>query len=195
MTISPRYTSADLELLPDIEGVRYEIIDGELHVTRQPHAGHQYTTGAVTSELHQWSRRTGAGVTMVAPGLVFAADNDVAPDVVWVSIRRLRLVLDDAGHFRSAPELIVEVLSPGAKNVRRDRELKLDLYSRQGVDEYWIADWRLRVVEVYRRHQAALRLVETLRDGDILTSPLLPGFSCPVSDLWGPIPSGVADDQ
>ena len=113
MAISPRYTSADLELLPDVEGVRYEIIDGELYVTRQPHAGHQYTTSAFVSELRQWSMQSGAGVAMVAPGLVFAADNDVAPDVVWVSMQRLRNVLDDAGHFRAAPEIVVEVLSPG----------------------------------------------------------------------------------
>ena len=195
MAISPRYTSADLELLPDIEGVRYEIIDGELYVTKQPHAGHQYTTTRFVSELDQWDRQTGAGVAMVAPGLVFAADNDVAPDLVWVSMERLRHVLDASGHFRAAPELIVEVLSPGARNIRRDRELKLDLYSRQGVDEYWIADWRLREIQVYRRQQAALHVVGTLRDGDLLTSPLLPGFSCDVSSLWGPIPPGPADDQ
>ena len=41
MSISRRYTSADLERLPDVEGTRYEIIDGELHVSRQPHWEHE----------------------------------------------------------------------------------------------------------------------------------------------------------
>jgi Uma2 family endonuclease len=80
----------------------------------------------------------------------------------------------------------VEVLSPGARNERRDRDLKLKLYSRQGVQEYWIADWLLRTIQVYRRQEAELRLVATLRGDDVLTSPLLPGFSCPLPSLWPP---------
>ncbi len=36
-----RWTTQDLELLPENEGIRYEIIDGELFVTRAPHARHQ----------------------------------------------------------------------------------------------------------------------------------------------------------
>ena len=94
--------------------------------------------------------------------------------------------MDDAGHFVAAPELVVEVLSPGSRNERRDRELKLKLYSRQGVREYWIVDWQRREVQVYRREDAALRLVATLASDDTLASPLLPGFACPVADLWPP---------
>lgn len=186
MTASLRFTSSDLECLPDIDGVRYEIIDGELYVSKTPHAYHQYTCAALTSALHVWSLQSGRGATFVAPGLVFAPDEDVIPDVVWVSHQRISLTLDERGHFRAAPELVVEVLSPGPENQRRDRDLKLKLYSRQGVQEYWIADWQLRSVQVYRREAAALRLVATLADGDVLTSPLLPGFECPVAGLWAP---------
>jgi len=66
----------------------------------------------------------------------------------------------------------------------RDRDLKLRLYSRQGVHEYWIVDWQLRVVEVYRPEHEQLRLVGTLENEDLLPTPLLPGFSCPVAMLW-----------
>lgn len=61
-----------------------------------------------------------------------------------------------------APELIVEVLSPGTQNERRDREMKLKLYAERGVQEYWILDWRIQQLEVYRRQAALLRLVVTL---------------------------------
>lgn len=88
--------------------------------------------------------------------------------------------------YRFAPELVIEVLSPGFVNERRDRELKLNLYSRQGVQEYWIADWRQHFVEVYRPDAGDLRLVATLYDPDTLTTPLLPGFACEVSSLWAP---------
>ena len=99
---------------------------------------------------------------------------------------RLAAIQDDAGHLRAAPERVVEVLSAGASNARRDRGLKLTLYSRRGVREYWIVDWRQQTVEVYRREQATLRLVATLGNEDTLTSPLFPDFSTPVAGLWPP---------
>lgn len=177
------FTSHDLECLPD-DGKRYEIIDGELYVSRQPHWRHQYACSEIARVLQNWNRETGAGVAVQAPGLIFAEDNDVVPDVAWVSSARRPHVLDEKGHLRAAPELVVEVLSPGPENERRDRELKLSLYSRQGVREYWIVDWRLQTVQVYRRAGIALEQVATLGNADVLTCPLLPGFTCPVSNLW-----------
>ncbi len=186
MTTGFRFTSAELERLPEIEGVRYEIIDGDLYVSRQPDEIHQYTCTALTFALHGWSLQTGAGLTVGAPGLVFSEDNDVIPDLVWISHERRALARDEKGHYRIAPELVIEVLSPGSVNERRDRDLKLNLYSRQGVEEYWIADWRQHVVEVYRREDGGLQLVAAVADGAVLTSPLLPGFACEVSSLWAP---------
>ena len=186
MTVAFRFTSEDLERMPDIEGVRYEIIDGELFVSRAPGEAHQYTSSVFGFALHGWSAQTGAGLTVPAPGLVFSEDNYVIPDVVWISHERRAQAIDDKGHYRLAPELVVEVLSPGSVNEQRDRELKLNLYSRQGVQEYWIADWRQLLVEVYRPDGDRLRLAATLSDGEVLTSPLLPGFTCPVSSLWAP---------
>ena len=184
MSITRRYTSADLERLPNVEGTRYEIIDGELHVSKQPHWEHQYACHRAAYALERWNEQSEIGVVLPAPGLIFADDDDVAPDVVWISRERLAGAKDDAGHLRMAPELVVEVLSPGSANERRDREVKLALYSRQGVEEYWIVDWRARAVQVYRRDGAVLRPIATLSSDDVLTSPLLPGFACPVSSLW-----------
>jgi len=180
-----RFTTADLERFPDrLDDTRYEIIDGELYVAKQPSWHHQQTSGRVFSRLHGWSVETRLGQANLAPGVIFAEDDNVAPDVVWVSKDRLPALLDEAGHLRGAPDLVVEVLSPGAANEERDRDAKLKLYSRRGVLEYWIADWRLRQIEVYRREDAELRLVATLRDTDVLQTTLLPGFSCTVAELF-----------
>jgi Uma2 family endonuclease len=186
MTTYPRFTSADLEAMSDLEGTRYEIIDGELFVSKQPHYHHQYACSRINIELGLWNDRTGLGVVMQVPGLVFDDGNDVVPDVVWMSWARREHALDAGGHFTVAPELVAEVLSYGTVNERRDREAKLKLYSIRGVHEYWIVDWRQRSVQVYRRRDAALHLVATLGDTDTLTSPLLPDFSLPVSKLWEP---------
>ena len=188
METTGKFTSADLALMPD-DGKRYEVIAGDLYVSKQPGAEHQYTCSILIWALVQWSGENGTGVTLVAPGLVFADGDDVAPDVVWVSRERLEGALDEAGHLTRAPELVVEVLSPGKSNEQRDRVAKLNLYSRRGVSEYWIVDWMQRLVEVYRRERGALRHVSTLYADDALESPTLPGFSCQVSKLFFTQPS------
>lgn len=178
-----RWTTADLALFPD-NGNRYEIIDGELFVTRAPHWKHQKACARIIAAIESWSETTGLGEAVPAPGIIFSDADNVIPDVVWASHERLAVLLDEAGHLTSAPELVVEVLSPGDANEKRDRELKLKLYSSRGVQEYWIIDWRKQQVEVYRRKQAILQLVATLFPSDKLNSPLLPGFVLSVSRLF-----------
>jgi len=184
MATAPRLTSADLELLPD-DGKRYELIEGELYVSKQPDWDHQYATVRLSRFLDEWSEQTGLGMVNAAPGLIFADDDDVAPDLVWISEERLTTALESDGKLHAAPELVIEVLSPGAKNQRRDRETKRKLYARRGVWEYWVVDWQQRQVEIYRREEATLMLVATLFAGDTLTAPLLPGFACQVARLFG----------
>ena len=178
------WTSKDLEALPQTEGARYEIIDGELYVSTMPSWHHQYTCSHLTEALNTWSRATGLGMAVGAPGLLFAEDRDVGPDVVWISHSRLQGALDQAGHLTRAPELVVEVLSPGPTNERRDREAKLALYSRQGVDEYWIVDPLAQTIDVYRQVEGRLAHVDGLHAEDTLTSPGLPGFTCAVAGLF-----------
>ena len=83
-----------------------------------------------------------------------------------------------------APELVVEVLSPGSTNARRDREVKLKLYSRRGALEYWVINWQERYLEIYRREEGMLALNRTLYENDWVQSPLFPDFTCKVSDLY-----------
>ena len=171
--------------MPDDGGwKRYEIVGGELFVTRAPHIRHQGAAGKIQVRLEVWSENTGLGAAFQAPGVVFTDIDAVIPDVVWASNERLANGIDEAGHFTVAPELVVEVLSAGGTNEQRDREVKLKLYSLQGVQEYWIVNWRSKEIEVYRRKDAQLQKVATLLTGDSLTSPLLPEFECEVAGLF-----------
>jgi Uma2 family endonuclease len=183
-TILSRWTTDLVKKMPQIEGERYEIIDGELYVTTQPHFRHQATCDNIIIELGNWSRATGHGRTFQAPGVIFSEDNAVAPDIVWISKVRMPAVLGPDGKLHDAPDLLIEILSPGKANEERDREKKLKLYSRYAVQEYWIADWRATTIEIYRHDQGALSLVETLKSGDELTSPLLPGFACVIDRFF-----------
>ena len=129
-----RWTTADLELFPD-DGKRYEIIDGELFVTRAPHWRHQEVCVKIATQLEIWSNETGMGKAAFAPGIIFSEADNVIPDVVWASNERLEEILDETGHLTGARELVVEGVCPGEDQERRERELKLKLYSVQGVEE------------------------------------------------------------
>ena len=187
MTQTPervRWTIADLELLAADEWKRYEIIDGELFVTRAPHIRHQDAGGNIYIELQIWSRTSGLGKAILSPGIIFSDADNVIPDVVWISNDGLATIVDAEGHLTGAPELIVEVLSEGSNNQRRDREAKLKLYSTKGVREYWIVNWRLQQVEIYRRQNLLLVQIATLFANDAISSPLLPSFSCQVKQFF-----------
>jgi Uma2 family endonuclease len=177
------WTADDLELLPD-NGTRYEIIDGELLMTLTPRWSHQKVANNICAALNRWSEDTGLGEATTAPGIIFSEVDNVIPDVVWANYQRLEVLLDDAEHLTGAPELVVEVLSPGEKNERRDRQVKLKLHASQGVQEYWIADRRLQQVQIYCRQQAVLKLARTALAEDAITSPLLPGFTCSVAQCF-----------
>ena len=178
-----KWTTKDLESLPD-DNNRYEIIKGELLMTRAPAWRHQKICNNIATYLNIWSLKTGLGETVQTPGIIFTDADNVIPDVVWISKKRLEILLDESEHLTGAPELIVEVLSRGTNDERRDKEDKLQLYSNQGVLEYWIVDYILEKIDIYRRDIGELILVNTLFINDTITSPNLPDFNCNVSQIF-----------
>src|SRR5260370_37589739 len=95
-----RWTSQDLESLPD-DGKRYEIIDGELYVSKQPDWDHQLVCSRVWELLQGSSRQTKAGVAKSAPGVIFDDDNYGAPAAIWMSREQLALALRPAGKLHT----------------------------------------------------------------------------------------------
>jgi Uma2 family endonuclease len=189
-----RWTTADLERFPDADDLRYEIINGELHVTKAPDIYHQIVAGRIAAALDAWSTQNG-GYTIPAPGIILPDEDNLIPDVVWVSDARFHASLGDDHKLHALPELVLEVLSPGKQNEERDREKKLDVYARGGVKEYWIVDWPNRTLEIYRSDGAgALPYRETLTEADILRSPLLPGFAQPMDRLFIGVPLETHDE-
>jgi len=182
------WTVDDLEHLPDNEGKQYEVIDGELYVSTQPNWEHQFVCTQLVFFLQVWSNQTKTGVANFTPGVIFSKENAVVPDVVWISYERLASALHPDGKLHTSPEIVVVVLSPGTENARRDRKIKLELYSQRDALEYWIINWQGRTIEVYRRKNATLSLDQILDETDVLETPLLPGFQCQVSELFMNMP-------
>jgi len=178
--IEPLMTVDDLDAMPD-DGNRYEVIEGELFVSRAPGLPHQIVSGDIFYQLRRFLDANPIGRIIATPGLVFSQYSGVIPDLVFYG---QEIIAND--RLIAAPDIVIEILSAGRENVSRDRIAKRQLYAKHGVHEYWIVDSDNRSVEIYRLKGQSLELAALLRNDDEITSPLLSGFNCPVSKVFEP---------
>jgi Uma2 family endonuclease len=176
------FTIEDWENFPD-DGRRYEIIEGEIHVSTAPKFIHQLLISRIMQYLLDYLKQNPVGEVLPTPGIIFGHKTGVIPDVVYISHERLKLFLIDE-KIQGAPELVIEILSPGKKNFERDRKTKLKLYSRYPVEEYWIVNPMRNQIEVFRSTPHGLRPVEVLNEQDNLISPIFPDFALALRDIF-----------
>jgi len=140
-------TWEDVLRMPD-DGNRYEFIGGRLYVTAAPVIRHQRISKRLQAALVRVLEDPGHGEVFYAPCLVeFPGTGDrVQPDLLFVSDERREIIGEK--QVLGAPDLVVEILSPSTAH--RDRGIKLDLYARSGVRQYWIVDPVEDVVDVWR---------------------------------------------
>lgn len=180
--VDPSVTVEDLDLMPE-DGNRYEVIGGEILASRAPDFLHQIVVTNLIFFVGSYLKANPLGVVVTTPGLIFSFVDGVIPDVVYVSHERREQILHE-GRLRAAPELVVEIVSPGAENTRRDRIVKRQLYAKHSVEEYWIIDPQTRSVEVYRLRGQILDLVAMNTDAQAIETPLLPGWSVTADELF-----------
>jgi Uma2 family endonuclease len=109
----------------------------------------------------------------------------VIPDIVYVSNDRLGEIASGE-RVMGAPDLLIEIVSPGIPNAQRDRVVKKHLYGNYRVKEYWLVDMLSRTIEVYVLQGTTLELAATYSERDGLASLLLPGFRCKVDEIFRP---------
>jgi Uma2 family endonuclease len=177
-----KLTYDDLAHFPD-DGKRHELIDGEHYVTPSPNTRHQRIVLTLASLISNFLEGHPVGEVFVSPLDVVFSDIDVVePDLLFVSHARMDVVTKQ--NIKGAPDLAVEVESPGTR--RRDEKIKHRLYERSGVTEYWVADPDLDMIKVYvlvdGRYGPAREL--TLDNGDVLTTPLMPGLELPLTRIF-----------
>jgi Uma2 family endonuclease len=138
------WTYSDYRGLPD-DGNRYEIIDGDLHVTPAPTTTHQTVSKRIQLALMLQVEEPGQGIVFNAPiDVIFSEMQAVQPDLLVVRSER-RAIISERG-IEGAPDLVVEILSPSTET--RDRTQKSKLYASHGVAEYWLVDCSAHAVEV-----------------------------------------------
>lgn len=143
------YTFADL--LSWDEKERIEIIDGEAFMMATPSRIHQAISMELSRQLANFLEGKQCRVYPAPFGVrLFEQDKDSPEDVDTLVEPDISVVCDrsklDKYGCKGAPDLIIEILSPSTQ--RHDQLVKLNLYQRAGVKEYWIADPENKTVRV-----------------------------------------------
>jgi len=182
---SGRLTYRDFVKFPD-DGKRHELIDGVHYVTPSPASAHQRVVGNLHFLIRLHLEQHGGGEVFLSPfDVLFTTFDIVEPDLLFVSDARKHVVTEQ--HVEGSPDLVVEVRSPSTR--RRDEGVKLKLYDRSDVTEYWVIDPTAYLVRVYQRRKGRLSLAAELT-GDstaTLTSPLLPGCSLTLARIFAKV--------
>jgi Uma2 family endonuclease len=175
-------TVADLDAFPD-DGNHYELIEGELLVSYSHDIPHQLVRSNVSVAIGQYLERNPIGTVVPEVGVIFSDHDSVIPDIVFVTNKRWDTVVG-GDYFVAAPDLIIEIVSPGSENRDRDLKVKRSLYGKYGVQEYWAVDHENRSVFIFRLEGTVLEHVSSLTGDDTFTSSLLPGFVLQLSEVF-----------
>lgn len=176
---------AEYEELP--ETPRCELIFGRFYVSPSPSLLHQIAALMLWRILDGISRTTG-GLAVAAPFDVALFDHSVVqPDVLYFSSARRKLVRNRA---EGAPDVVVEVVSPGSE--RKDRIQKLRLYAQAGVQEYWLVDTASRQIEFLDLHEGYYRVV--VPEGPIYQSANLAEIRIDLEEYWREVVERLGED-
>lgn len=176
-------TVAELEALPYDETKRYELIEGELFVSCAPGLPHQLVLQNLLMKLGAYLEQNPIGIIVPGPGAVFSNYDSVIPDIVFVNNARWNNIIGN-DRFVAAPDLVIEIVSPGSANRARDLKAKRKLYGKYGVQEYWIVDGQNRSVVIFRLNGTTLDEVSLLRNNDRISSSVLPGLALALEDIF-----------
>ena len=111
--------------------------------------------------------------------MVLSDLNVVQPDILYISNERREIITEN--NISGAPDLVIEILSPSTAS--RDRELKLGLYARFGVREYWIVDPDESSVQVMELGSEGYTTIKTYDSGEVESSAL-PGFRIAIEEIF-----------
>jgi Uma2 family endonuclease len=165
-------TYDDLRDMP-VDGLRYEIIGGELISNPAPTWNHQRVLLELTRLIDDFARETGKGKLVFAPFDVILGPHDIVePYLVFIASEQGHYP-GDHNSFEGAPALVVEAISPSSR--QSDHVKKMILYARAEVLEYWIADPGQRTL-VINVSQGQTYMPIQDDDAGWLSSRALPGL-------------------
>ncbi|MDZ7261265.1 MAG: Uma2 family endonuclease [candidate division KSB1 bacterium] len=101
----------------------------------------------------------------------FTPYNAPEPDLCYVSSARVHILREQ--YIAGAPDMICEIISPGTRKI--DRNDKMKMYARYGVQEYWLIDPHKQTAEFFRNEQGKWVPIGLDVTG-VFRSEVIPGF-------------------
>ena len=180
--VAPKiWTDEEFMALPD-DGHHYEIINGELIAMGNSGALHGYVCSTLMILLGGYVRQHNLGAMLdSSTAFKMKNGNKRSPDIAFFAKERLQgIAVLPSGYLEGAPDLAVEVLSPG--NTVEEIDDKLTEYFENGSRLVWVINPTQHYVLVYRSAQEPDRL---LKEKDSLDGEeVIPGFTLAIADLF-----------
>lgn len=178
--VIPKLSFEEFRQLP-IDGKRYELVRGEVHVTPAPSTRHQAVLQNLSLALGSHVIQNRLGEVWTAPlDVRLGEDTALQPDLLFISNPRAGIIQEN--WIAGSPDLVVEVLSPST--AAHDRATKLPIYAEAEVAEVWLIDSQAKTVEVLNLQGKKYFVEATLAGDQTLTSNLFPGWQLPLSCLF-----------
>jgi Uma2 family endonuclease len=166
--------------MPEVTDFIEEVVDGEILIMPPNKLQHALIAQRIYKALDAQLDAREVLVLATVFGLVIrkAPLTSRVPDV---AVFRKSMIVEQDGYIHSAPQLVVEVLSPG--NTRRERERKLADYASLGVAEMWVVSPEARTVEVLYLESGFLRSAQALTQG-VLEPKHFPNVQIQIAEIW-----------
>ena len=182
MSTTTLITAAELLAMPTGMGKRYELLEGELREISPSGWRHGKVTVRLTTRLDSYVEAHDLGVVFGAEtGFCLASDPDTvrAPDISFISKQNIPSREPSDGFWPGAPDLAVEVLSPGDRTGEVNE--KIDAWLSADCNAVWVVDPKRKTVTIHRsRSDIQVKAAGEVLNGD----PIVPGFSCAVDELF-----------
>lgn len=160
----------------------YELINGNLMRRSAPSLHHQNAVSFLLSKMRAFADERQLGKVFTSPiDVLFDDGNCFQPDLCFVANDR-SFLLDNGEYINGAPDLVVEVLSPGTW--KNDRIAKKAVYEKYAVKEYWILDPVYKTVEIFVMENNAFRAHAVAETAGAVASVLLSGFEVNAEQIF-----------
>ena len=169
---------------------RVELIKGKIFkMSPAPNFDHQVLAGEVYGTLRDFLRKKTCKV-FIAPFDVRLPRKSIEDSAIYTVLQPDVCVVCDPAKFDKkgcigAPDIVVEVLSPG--NNEKEMKNKFDIYEESGVKEYWIVSPQDKTFLVNILTDGHYVTSRPMVSGDVVTTTVLPGFAMDLKELFDTI--------
>jgi Uma2 family endonuclease len=177
MPVRTLMTAEQFDALPEEEGRKWELLDGELIEVPSATPKHNRILVRLSSLLNAFAEARRLGVVLPETDLAVRANTRLRPDMGFFSAKTWQTVDLDRVPVVETPDIAVEIISPSETGTTIHR--KVDAYLKWGVREVWLIYPELRTVFVH-----SPGAVQQLSEGAFLMSDLIPEWRIQIADLF-----------